>query len=436
MLTMNRTISPIDSRSRRRCWHTWSRTLSASMLAVACAGGGADGEAQQLANVAFVAVLPGSATLPIGDSIPLTAVVIDGRGDTLRGPVVRWQSANSAIATVTASGMVWAVAPGLAGITAESGGRTGSARVIVIPGGLLKQDVPRATPHPPASAPANTSQARPPSAGQGIGARPATAPTRDPGVPRRGADSVHPNEPDGFRPLADRGFLTKAKRDNDRGDGNCDGGSECWDGVEYRYPNFTIVEDGTAPHSCCTIARMRYQAGHRSGTAPATVQTLAFKPPVEQIYVSIWARISENWFGNQSGTNKMFFLGIRSANTIFLSAEGSGNGPLEPQIRLQGIPDERRRLRPNVRQVRLTRGKWQHWEFHFKLNDPGAPNGTARMWIDGQPVTEVHDILFRARDAPSLKWWIFHWSPTYGGGGASPGVEQYLDFDHVYVSGR
>jgi hypothetical protein len=31
---------------------------------------------------------------------------------------------------------------------------------------------------------------------------------------------------------------------------------------------------------------------------------------------------------------------------------------------------------------------------------------------------------------------VFNWNPTYGGGGASPGVDQYLWFDRVYISGK
>ena len=423
----------------------WLRAGVASTLAIACAGGGVDGEAQQLTDVAFVAVFPGSATLPIGDSVAMKTVVIDGRGDTLRGPVLKWQTANPAIATVSASGMVRAVAPGLAGITAESGGRTGSARVIVTPGGPPRRNTatsvspqattPRADPPPSGQVPART-----PLAGQSVAAQPGSVPSNETGVARRGGAS-HPNEPAGFRRLTNRAFLTTASTDDDRGDKECRGGSECWDGVEFRYKHFAIIEDRSAPFSCCTIARMNYPAGHRSGTAPATVQTMVFRPPVEQLYVEIWARLSPNWFGNQSGTNKMFFVGASGGhNEFFLSAEGSGNNALEPQVRMQGIGDPRARVRPNVAPgTVLKRGAWHRWEFVLTCNSGlNVSDGTIDFWLDGTHVTSVRNVNWTLSRHPErgCDFPIFHWSPTYGGGGAPPPNHQYLDFDHVYVSGK
>jgi hypothetical protein len=445
MIKSLRTASQSSRPARHR---RLDRALAVSTLALACAGGRVDSEAQ-VASVGYVAVLPGSATLSIGDSLRLDAVVLGTAGDTLRNVAVAWRSANSTIAQVTAGGYVRALAPGLAGITAETGGRVASARVIVVPAGTVPRvaaNVPPSASRPAVSQPPTDQPVRseePPQRPAAARPRPQqeaappAVPTSDVAVRRRADGAAHPNEPPGFRPLADRAFLTKAKADDDRGDKSCRGGSECWDGLEYRYNKFSVIEDRSAPFSCCTIARMHYAAGHRSGTAPATVQTQAFRPPVEELYVSIWARLSPNWVGNQSGTNKMFFLGIgRNANNIFLSAEGSGRGALQPQIRLQGVPDERRRLRPNLTQTTLTRGRWQHWEFYFKMNTPGGSNGIAKMWLDGAPVTDERTLAFRGPAEASARWWIFHWSPTYGGGGAPPPDDQYLDFDHVYVSGR
>ena len=441
---MNRSFSLSTSNCRFRAGRIWLRACTVSLLAVACAGGRVDGEAQQLTDVTFVAVLPASATLPIGDSVVMSTVVIDGRGDTVRAPTLKWQSANPAIATVSASGVVRAVAPGLAGITAESGGRTGSARVIVTPGGPPRQSVsaaPRQAVAPPANPQGGQVPARVPAGDRSVSKQPASDPSNSTAVARRGAGAAHRNEPAGFLRLTYRAFLTTASADDDRGDKECRGGSECWDGVEFRYRHFAIIEERREQFSCCTIARMNYPAGHRSGTAPATVQTLVFRPPVKQLYVEIWARLSPNWFGNQSGTNKMFFLGASSGNNqFFLSAEGRGNGRLEPQIRLQGIGDPRARVRPNVAPgAELTRGAWQRWEFLLTCNSGlNASNGTIDFWLDGKHVTSVRNVNWTQTKHPGrgCDFPIFHWSPTYGGGGAPAPDHQYLDFDHVYVSGK
>ena len=415
----------------------WKRALVACSLMLACAGGRTESEAQQSGAVSIVTILPGSATLSIGDSMQLEAVLIGPNGDTVTAPVA-WRSANSAIATISPAGRVRAMGTGLAGITAVSGGRTGTARIVVAPAGGNRPSVAANRPdaEPVAAQPA------PASAGARQGAAPpARIPTSDVAVRRRESGKAHPNEPEGFRPLADRAFLTKAKGDRDRGDRECRGGSECWDGVEFRYGKFEILEDRTAPFSCCTVARMRYPAGHKSGTAPATVQTLVFRPPVRQLYVSIWAKLSSNWFGNQSGTNKMFFLGAAGGNNqFFLSAEGQGRGALVPQVRLQGIEDRRARVAPNVAPgTVLTRGAWQHWEFLLTCNSAvNASDGTVDFWLDGTHVTSVRNINWTQTKHPTrgCDFPIFHWSPTYGGGGAPPPEEQFLDFDHVYVSGR
>jgi hypothetical protein len=368
----------------------------------------------------------------------MEAVLIGPNGDTVHTVPVEWRSANTAIATITAGGHVRAVGQGLAGITAVSGGRTGTARIMVAPAGAPRPRIVAQQPVavPPATRPTPGSGSAPRAA-----APAARIPTSEAAARRRGSEAAHPNEPPGFRPLADRAFLSKATGDRDRGDKECRGGSECWDGVEFRYGKFEILEDRSAPFSCCSIARMRYPAGHRSGTAPATVQTLVFRPPVRQLYVSIWARISSNWFGNQSGTNKMFFLGAAGGNNqFFLSAEGQGHGALVPQVRLQGIGDRRARVAPNVAPgTVLTRGAWQHWEVMLTCNSGvNASDGTIDFWLDGTHVTSVKNVNWTQTKHPTrvCDFPIFHWSPTYGGGGAPPPEEQFLDFDHVYVSGK
>jgi hypothetical protein len=137
----------------------------------------------------------------------------------------------------------------------------------------------------------------------------------------------------------------------------------------------------------------------------------------------------------------MFFLGASSGNNqFFLSAEGRGDGPLEPQIRLQGIGDPRARVRPNVAPgTVLTRGAWQRWEFLLTCNSGlNASNGTIDFWLDGKHVTSVRNVNWTQTKHPGrgCDFPIFHWSPTYGGGGAPAPDNQYLDFDHVYVSGK
>jgi hypothetical protein len=237
--------------------------------------------------------------------------------------------------------------------------------------------------------------------------------------------------------MTDRSFDSKASDNGDRGNTGSDG----WDGIEYRYSHFSIVADPSAPSGDGRVGQMYYPANHQSGTAPATVQTTVFQNAPRKLYVSIWAKISSNWVGNQSNTNKMFFVGAAGGNNqFFLSAEGSGHNGLVPQVRLQGIGDARARIAPNVAPgTQLTRGAWQRWEFVLTCNSGlNVSDGTIDFWLDGKLVTSVTGVNWTQtkHQTRPCNFPIFHWSPTYGGGGASPGADQYLWFDRVYVSGR
>ena len=83
------------------------------------------------APVATVSVSAPSATMPVGATQQLTATLRDAGGNVLGGRVITWSSANAAVATVNASGLVTALASGTATITATSEGRSGGVTLTV-----------------------------------------------------------------------------------------------------------------------------------------------------------------------------------------------------------------------------------------------------------------------------------------------------------------
>src|SRR2546426_191731 len=85
------------------------------------------------APVASVAVAPASASVPVGQTVPLTATPKDANGNPLSGRTINWSSSNTAVATVNASGLVTAVVAGAATITATSEGQSGTASITVTP---------------------------------------------------------------------------------------------------------------------------------------------------------------------------------------------------------------------------------------------------------------------------------------------------------------
>ena len=81
--------------------------------------------------VATVAVSPSAPALTVGQTVQLSATLKDADGNMLTGRTVEWSSSSSATATVSASGVVIAVAEGAATISARSEGKTGQVEVTV-----------------------------------------------------------------------------------------------------------------------------------------------------------------------------------------------------------------------------------------------------------------------------------------------------------------
>src|SRR5213596_4707 len=83
--------------------------------------------------VASVTVSPASASVPVGQTVQLSATLRDANGTILTGRSVTWASNNTPVATVTGTGLVTAKVAGSATITATSEGQSGTAAITVTP---------------------------------------------------------------------------------------------------------------------------------------------------------------------------------------------------------------------------------------------------------------------------------------------------------------
>ncbi len=81
--------------------------------------------------VATVAVTIANATIAAAQTTTATATLKDASGAVLTGRAIAWSSSNTAVAAVSASGVVTGGAPGSATITATSEGKSGSVTVTV-----------------------------------------------------------------------------------------------------------------------------------------------------------------------------------------------------------------------------------------------------------------------------------------------------------------
>lgn len=88
-----------------------------------------------LRPVATVTVTPADTTVRVGNTVQLTATLRAANNSVLTGRTVTWASSDTTIARVDSTGLVRGVAASnqFATITATSEGRSGSARVIVVP---------------------------------------------------------------------------------------------------------------------------------------------------------------------------------------------------------------------------------------------------------------------------------------------------------------
>jgi hypothetical protein len=82
-----------------------------------------------------------------GDTLRIEPTIRDNNNQLIADPVVRWESSNPAVATVTTAGLVTGVAIGIAEVTARSGNIFGAVEVrVVLPGDFFFLTVRDAAP--------------------------------------------------------------------------------------------------------------------------------------------------------------------------------------------------------------------------------------------------------------------------------------------------
>jgi uncharacterized protein YjdB len=85
------------------------------------------------APVISVQVVPNTANVKVGLSVPLSAILRDVDNNILNGRVITWSTSDATLATVTANGLVQGVAQGTVTIKATSEGVEGVAIITVVP---------------------------------------------------------------------------------------------------------------------------------------------------------------------------------------------------------------------------------------------------------------------------------------------------------------
>jgi uncharacterized protein YjdB len=422
--------------------------------------------------VASVTVSLASSSLNTGQTTQATATTRDANNNVLTGRVISWSSSNSAVATVTGSGLVTAVAAGTAQITATSEGHTGSASLTVtapapVPVASVSVSLASSSLNPGqttqatattrdannnvltgrtiAWASTNTSVATVNSSGvvTAIAVGSATINATSEGITNGAALSVTapppppPSgsvEPSGMTVITQRAFNSTVE-DNWT--------VPSWAGTDV----LSIVSDPTAPNSPSSVEQIRFPAGFGGGDSPALTER-NLGSTASTMYVSMWIKISSNWQGHPTGTNKVLHFWVAGLNRVFVYIDGSGSNILQPYLGLQGIATAYNdgagststsvNLRPNVQGqtgAQIVRGQWYHWELVLSVNTSGSTNGTADWWINGVQVGHYTGIGY-VSSGQSRTWEDMKWDPTWGGLGGTISADQFMWMDHIYISGK
>lgn len=113
-------------------WSLVGRVLAVAVPAVVLAACGGS-ESSGPPKVASVSVTSLTTQLEVGQTAQLTAIPRDGKGNSMTGKAVTWNSSNAGVASVDFSGIVTGVGAGTATISASADGVTGSVGVTVVP---------------------------------------------------------------------------------------------------------------------------------------------------------------------------------------------------------------------------------------------------------------------------------------------------------------
>ncbi len=111
--------------------------LAASALATACSSGSPTDATGTTPTVVSVVVAPATDTLVPHQTLQLSATPRDAGGSTISGQTISWNVTPASVATISATGVVTAVATGSATVTATTGGQQGTAMITVSDGGVV-----------------------------------------------------------------------------------------------------------------------------------------------------------------------------------------------------------------------------------------------------------------------------------------------------------
>ena len=216
--------------------------------------------------------------------------------------------------------------------------------------------------------------------------------------------------------------------------------------------NNAYVVDAAAPKSPLPVFQGKYPAGWTAGYTPikwegwdGAANSLGYGTEMAQLYVSLWIRFPGSDYENQSVGTKFFYIGVGESKasagnqlyTMLYHPSGAGqtiasNFPvdMEQQSAVAGANNRTEVTASPVFSI----GAWHRMEFVLKLNTIGQTDGVFQWWLDGTLVMDYRDMVYVDAANP-LGFYTFKFWPYWGGGGGTRTRDDYIQVDHLYLSG-
>lgn len=238
-----------------------------------------------------------------------------------------------------------------------------------------------------------------------------------------------PNEPEGFTIAVDESFSRRDLSPQPAGPWE-------WGNGGKDSPLLTIepARDGTA-------MRWTYPEGFEGGASPGRAVIAATDMAFRSLYIGILVRWSRPWAAHGSGANKIVYWGSMEAR------DELGHGPSQfylnrrddiIDLTLQyaqehgqsNVPanDSQRRSRTPVND-----GQWHQIELILDGNDAGRNNCRLRLWVDDWYEADIGDLLCARGVA---RFYGINLDPVWGGIGQNKPETDWMEIDHIRVSGR
>ena len=216
-----------------------------------------------------------------------------------------------------------------------------------------------------------------------------------------------------------------------------------WYNYPYTDPDLTVVQTTSLPRSSVKFLSTRFPAGLRASVAPVNFGGWdASKRTKSKVYMSVWMRLRGATYENQAAGTKIGFLSYgkpstSTANQGFLFLNGYTQQGAYSSFHLKFVQQGHiaRNLYQNVDSRRLvTAGPWHRIETLYEINTIGQANGKMKVWVDGILIMDYADVEYINAAYP-VKFNYWKWNPTWGGTAGTRTRTDYIDIDHVYMSG-